>query len=527
MVLLSHNGFAGLIYRFANYVLDCERRELRWGTQLRPIEPQVFDLLEYLIRNREHVVGREDLLNSIWRGRIVSDAVVYTRINAARAAVGDNGHDQRLIRTLRSKGFRFVGVVREGRSACGKEDEHAQSGEERSSIAVLPLAPIGGEAPQQWVAEALTEEFITAFAKLGWMPVVSRASSLAYKSQPMPTDALASKLRARYLLQGSVCRTAHSLRLAVQLVDGISDHHLWAERYDLSSTGGTAAQDVVVEEVVSAVAQQIYLAERLRAQRKAPALLNGWESIVRALWLINSRKKPLVGMAQGLMQRAISLNPHCGQAHSLLSFITTLGVHQGWHKRSQQIPLALRLARKALSANSEDAWARLALGYAMIWVQSEDAILELQKALAIDPNLAVAHYLIALAMAWSGQGEQALLHASIAERLGPKDLLSRGNAGTHNNVRATACFQAARYREGIEFARRAIADSPSMPTAHRALLINCALAGESEQASAALGSIRRLAPAMSQQWIRETAIWTRREDQRKYVEAFRIAGLKP
>ena len=114
----------------------------------------------------------------------------------------------------------------------------------------------------------------------------------------------------------------------------------------------------------------------------------------------------------------------------------------------------------------------------------------------------------------------------MAERLSPTDLLARGNAGAYNNVRATACFALGRYSEGSEFARKAIIDNPSMPTAHRALLMNCALTGNVEEAAATRQKLVRLAPDMSQRWIRETAVWTRREDQNRYVEAFRAAGLR-
>jgi tetratricopeptide (TPR) repeat protein len=176
--------------------------------------------------------------------------------------------------------------------------------------------------------------------------------------------------------------------------------------------------------------------------------------------------------------------------------------------------------------NSDEPWAHLALGYAKIWVRTEKAIPELEKALSLDPNLAIAHYLIALALAWAGQGDIALRHADLSERLNPRDLLARGNTGAHNNVRATACFAMGRYREGIEFARKTIIDSPAMPTAHRVLLINSALAGETGEARAALQTLLKLSPHFSRTWIEETAVWTRGDDYRKYMEAFRTAGLK-
>ena len=102
-----------LLYLFEDFALDCERRELRRRNELLSVEPQVFDLLQYLIRNRDHVVSKDDILAAVWHGRIVSEATLGSRINAARSALSDSGDEQRLIRTILRKGMRFVGTVRE------------------------------------------------------------------------------------------------------------------------------------------------------------------------------------------------------------------------------------------------------------------------------------------------------------------------------------------------------------------------------------------------------------------------------
>jgi adenylate cyclase len=135
-------------YLFGEYALDTARRELRRGTDVVAVTPQVFDLLDYLIRHRERVVTRDDLIGAIWKGRIVSDAALTTRLNGARSAIGDSGDEQRLIRTLPRKGFRFVGEVREEREAAGPDDaaESAPALPDRPSIAVLPFANMSGDS---------------------------------------------------------------------------------------------------------------------------------------------------------------------------------------------------------------------------------------------------------------------------------------------------------------------------------------------------------------------------------------------
>ena len=126
-------GIGSLRYLFEEYAFDTDRRELHRGADVVSVAPQVFDLLEYLIRNRERVVSKDDLINAIWNGRIVSDAALTTRLNAARNAIGDSGEEQRLIKTLPRKGFRFVGPVREGGGKQAPKSRRDRTGKTRSS----------------------------------------------------------------------------------------------------------------------------------------------------------------------------------------------------------------------------------------------------------------------------------------------------------------------------------------------------------------------------------------------------------
>ncbi len=149
-------------YLFEDYTLDAERRELHRGADIVPVAPQVFDLLEYLIRNRKRVVSKDDLINAVWNGRSVSDAALTTRLNAARCAIGDSGAEQRLIKTLPRKGFRFVGQVREAREVAGPNPgdapESAPAVPDKPSIAVLPFANMSGDPEQEYFADGMVEE---------------------------------------------------------------------------------------------------------------------------------------------------------------------------------------------------------------------------------------------------------------------------------------------------------------------------------------------------------------------------------
>jgi TolB-like protein/Flp pilus assembly protein TadD len=522
---------ADVIYRFGDCALDADRRELRRSGVPCPLEPQVFDLLEFLIRNRDRVVSKEDVFNVIWRGRIVSEAVLHTQLSAVRRAIGDTGSGQRLIRTLRNKGFRFVGQVREDTRTkravrFAEESRNRALLADHPTIPVLPFANISGDPALESLADGFTEELITALSKVGWLYVATRVSSFACKGQALATAQVARKLGVRYLLAGALRQEAGCRRITVQLIDAIADRQIWAERYDGGLIERLTVQDKICEQVVAAIEPQLYIAEQIRIARKSPANLNTWECVVRALSLMNSRDRQKVALAQAFLRKAVAIDPNSAQCHSLLSIATTLRVHMSWAHRQTVIPAALASAHKALSLNPDEPWAHAALGYALIWKRPEDAIVPCQSAVKLDPNFAAGHYFMALGSAYAGYHDRIFPHAAMAERLARRDLLARAYAGAHDNVRATGSFAIGHYRQGVEFARSAAVYIPNSPTAYRALLMNLALAGETDGAKHALQTLRHLAPAISQNWIRQNAVWTSDDAMKRYVEAFRIAGLK-
>lgn len=525
-----HPG-ARVLFRFAEYTLDSQRRELRRGGVLRSLEPQVFDVLLFLIQHRHRVVARQELLTAVWRGRNVSEAALDTRISAARNAIGDNGVEQRLIRTLRGKGFRFVASVH----SETLESNATHIIEERDNdpvffdypaIAVLPLDSTGADPRQRALADGIADDLITALSKIGWLSVAAGAASFSAGAQFLTHAQVAKKIGVRYLLNGSVREQADRIRITLRLVDAVMGRQIWTDSSDQDTVTGFALQDQICERIMAAIEPQLFIAEHLRIQRKEAANCNDWECLVRALSLMNTRVEKNIAAAHALLNKAVLINPHSARNSSLQSIATTLRVHMSWADRQDVIPTALAVAHKALTLNPEEPWAHAALGYASIWRDPQQAITALERAIALNPRFAVAHYFLALAATYAGHnGEYAFSHANEAEECARRDLLMRGYMGAHDNVRATACFAAERYSQGSHYARRAATYSPNSPTAYRALLMNLALGGQVEKAKDALRMLRRLAPKMSQTWIKENAMWTSAGASKRYMEAFRIAGL--
>ena len=238
-------------YRFEGYSLDTDRRELRRATALVAVEPQVFDILSYLIRNRDRVVSRDDLIAAIWGGRIVSESALTTRINAARTAIGDNGQDQRLIKTLPRKGIRFVGTVHEqhGRADLGTTEigEQILPLPDGPSIAVLPFANMSGDPGQDYFADGMTEEVITALSRLTWLFVIARNSSFTYKGKTVDVRQVGRELGVRYVLEGSVRRVPGRVRFVGQLIDASSGMHIWADRFEGEMSASVDRQYLVIQ----------------------------------------------------------------------------------------------------------------------------------------------------------------------------------------------------------------------------------------------------------------------------------------
>jgi len=280
-------GRALLSFQFEDFVLDAERRELRRAGDLIAVEPQVFDMIEFLVRHRDRVVTRDDLLDAIWNGRVVSESTLASLINAARRALNDTGEEQRLIRTVARKGLRFVGEVADGKAASAVNAHAApQSGLQlpyRPAIAVLPFTNMSGEPEQEYFSDGISEDIITALSKLRWFFVIARNSSFIYKGKAVHLNQIAEELGVRYVVEGSVRKEGERIRITAQLNDVASGSHLWAERYDRELADVFAVQDEITENIVAAIEQKLYAAESFRAQRKPPDSMDAWDLVMRAL----------------------------------------------------------------------------------------------------------------------------------------------------------------------------------------------------------------------------------------------------
>ena len=217
---------------FSDHTLDTDTRELRRGDVAIPVQPQVFDLIAFLVQNRERVIGKDELLAALWGGRRVADSTLATHVNAARKAIGDSGEEQRLIRTVARKGIRFVGEVQvqsaalESVPTLATSPRLAVAAPDRPAIAVLPFSNMSGEAEQEYFSDGISEDVITALSKLRWFFVIARNSSFSYKGKAVHIRQIADDLGVSYVVEGSVRKEGERVRITAQLIDASNGSHL-------------------------------------------------------------------------------------------------------------------------------------------------------------------------------------------------------------------------------------------------------------------------------------------------------------
>jgi len=511
-----------LQFVFDNHVLDTDRRELHRGSAAVPVEPQVFDLLLHLVQNRDRVVSKDDLIASVWRGRIVSDSTLASRINAARRAIGDNGDEQRLIRTVARRGIRFVGSV-DARADAGAARVVPMMRAERPAIAVLPFTNANGEPEQDYFADGIAEDIITELSRLRWCLVIARNSSFTYKGNPVPMKQIGEELGVGYLVEGSVRKSGERVRITAQLNDVATGKQLWAERYDRQLSDVFAIQDEITKAVVAAIEPQVYANECFRAQRKAPENLDAWDLVMRALshfWRMTREDNRL---ARALLERAIALDPNYAQALAVFAVSTMFGARMGWEDEAVAVPVAERAAHGAVRADGEDPWAHLAL--ATIHLRRgrfEDSLAAFETALRLNPNFSLALGCYGLVLSGIGRSQEGADAARRALRLSPHDPFS----AIFNGVAAYAEFVGRNYEEAVRLAREGVRHRPEFAGGYRILTAAAAMAGDMELARSALQELRRTQPNISLAWVESRMKVRSAAERAHYLEAFHRAGLK-
>jgi TolB-like protein len=521
-----------LRYFFEEYAFDTDRRELHRGADVVSVAPQVFDLLDYLIRNRERVVSKDDLINAIWKARIVSDAALTTRLNAARSAIGDSGEEQRLIKTLPRKGFRFVGPVREAQGAAGaavannpvEPPKPVLTLPDKPSIAILPFTNLSSDPEQEYFADGVVEDIITGLSRSKSLFVISRNSSFTYKGKAVDIKQVGRELGVRYVLEGSVRKAGNRVRITGQLVDAATGNHIWADRYDSTLEDIFDLQDRVTMSVIGAIAPRLERAEIARAQHKPTESLQAYDYYLRALASIYRFTREANIEALKLTQTANNLDPDFAAPFALGALCFVQRWRFGWSNGgAEDVSEARRLARRAIELDKDDPWVLALAGSALgLFVgEVEEGASLLALAISLDPNLAAARIWNGYVQLCLGDKDVAIEQFQIGLRMSPP----RSAYFLAQNGMAMAQFLAGRYEEGPLWAKTALQQNPNFVSARRILMACHAMAGRVEEARQAWAVARQIDPAQRIATVLNRWHFRRPQDFQRHAEACRIAGM--
>ena len=484
-----------MIYRFEGFELDLARAELRAAGEPRPLEPQVFALLALLVENRERLVSRDELIEKVWDGRIVTDAAIASRVKSARQALGDDGEAQRFIRTLHRKGFRFVADVKAVRDDTAPDSGVAPVGIARPSIAVLPFQMLGDPGPHAAVADALPHDLILELSRLRWLFVTARGSSFRFRDADADMGEIGRLLGVRYCLSGSIELAGKTLTVSVELVDTRSTSVVWADRYSGALDDVHRMREEIRARILAALELQIPMHEAHLARLTVTENLDAWSAFHLGLQHMYRFNRADNSAATALFQRAVTLDPGFARAHAGLSFVhfqTAFLRHTD--DLEGEIAEARRCAERGLDLDPLDPFVNFTMGRTF-WLQGDlDGSLGwLERATSISPNYAQGIYARGWTETLAGRGLEGRGHVDLAMRLSPLDPLHYAMIGT----RAFSHLMLGEDAEAAGWAERAARS----PGAHVLIaMIACAahvLAGDDARAVEWAANVRARNPALA------------------------------
>jgi TolB-like protein len=486
-------------FLFAGNVLDTDRRELRRDGELVALEPQVFDVLVYLLANRDRVVSKDDLIESVWSGRIVSDSAVTTRINAVRRSVGDDGAGQQVIRTVQRKGFRFVAEVRDEQPATPElkvtRVQPPLSLPGKPSIAVMPFQNMSGDPEQEYFAEGMVEEIINALCRIRWLFVIARNSTYTYKGQPVDAKQVGRELGVRYLLEGSVRKAGDRVRITAQLIDTESGTHLSSDRFDGSLEDVFELQEKVAISVAGVIEPTLQTAETDRSAARPTGDLTAYDLYLRSyatVWSSAARIREALRLAE----QAIARDPRYGMALAWAAFcclrLLLDGQSQDQHGDRRK---GAEYARRALEVAGDDPAILANAAQALAYFGEDIGVMMAlaDRALGLNPSYARGWLVSGLLRLWAGQPDIAIEHCTASLRLSP-----RGRNGAPYSVIGLAHLFGRRFDQAVPNLLLAIQEDPTDPRPYRNLAACYAHMGRLEDARQMVEEVRSFTPDVIQ-----------------------------
>jgi TolB-like protein/Flp pilus assembly protein TadD len=508
-----------------SFRFDLRQRELKRHGLPVQLGGRARDILWVLVSANGEVVSKDELMTRVWPGLVVEENNVQVHISALRKALDEGKDGQAYVVTVPGRGYRLVGTQSAPSTAiCDVETRPGPVIPDKPSIAVLPFQNMSGDVEQEYFADGVVEEIITALSRFSGLFVIARNSSFTYKGRSVDIKQVGSELGVRYVLEGSVRRGGDRVRITGQLIDAATGAHLWADRFEGALKDLFELQDQITMSVVGAIAPRLEQAEIGRAKRKPTQSLDAYDIYLRGLEHYYQDNNESISQAMRLFSHAIELDPAFATPYAYGAMCYVQRKASGWMtERQKEACETERLARKAVHLGKDDAVVLYRAGHALAYVVRDfDAgRLFIDRALALNPNLATAWVSSGWLRIWTGDPDTAIQHFAQFRRLSPLGhAMPRSLGGS-----AFAHFFAGRYDESCSLAEQALQESPNLHPALRACAAAHALAGRIERARAAMMRLRQIDPKLRVSNLGDVTPLQRPEDMSRYAEAMRKAGL--
>lgn len=518
--------------QFGDCEIDVAGFALRRGGVVCEVEPQVLELLLYLVRNPDRLITKDELIAQVWNGRIVCDTTITSRIKSARQAIGDDGTQQKLIRTVHGRGVRFIAAVRSDTRAAAAQGKPpaptrlddtraaiATAFESWPAIAVLPFANISGDPEQDYFADGLTEDIITDLARFRELRVVARDSCFRFRSAETDLQRIGRELAANYVVTGSVRRRGAKLRLGARLIAVDSGNELWAERFDRGAEDVFEMADELVRTIVGTLVGRVRQIGSALAKRKGPANLAAYEYVLRG-----QSAQALTGdpqqeaAARSFFEQALAADPDYPRAHAGLAVVLLTKWFRATDEAQEILDAALEHAEKAAAIDPVDYECQETLGWVLLHCKQFDlAEQHYRRAIELNPNSPAELAAMGSACSVLGRPEEGIRWFELARKVDPYF-----DATWYWNLLGAAYFNARRYGEAA-IALQHIVNAPAWVKAYAAA--NHALAGRMQAAAAITATLAKDAPCFSAATMLRKEPYRNPADLEHLAAGLRKAGL--
>ena len=506
-------------FRFDRRIGVLSRRDERGAFAPLTVGSRSLDVLCALVERPGELVSRSEIISVVWPETIVEDSNLDVQIAALRRVLDAGRTKGSCIQTIRGRGYRFtVEVTRIGADAVTAPRNAGPAPPDKPSLAVIPFQNMSGDAEQEYFADGMVEEIITALSRIRWLFVIARNSSFTYKGQAVDVKQLGRELGVRYVLEGAVRKAGNSVRISAQLIDATTGAHLWADRFDGSLEDVFELQDKVAVSVAGVIEPTLEAAETRRLADWPTHDMTALDFYLRALPDLDAFGKTGLLRALDLLGQAIERDPNYGPALALAAHCHQGLEVNGWAEDPKAIrQTSVDFARQALRSAPDDpnvlALTAFVLGYFGEDIDVSLALID--RCLTLNPSHARGWHWSALLRVFAGQPELALEHFGNYMRLSPRERLA-----TYLNGIGEAYFFSHRFDEAAANLLASLDLAPSFPVTYRVLASCYAHMGCFDEARETVERLRNMTNVL----VPSATQWRNPEHRELFLSGLRLAA---